>query len=309
MQAGRIEQRVAAVRRFNRAYTPLIGLLHEGYLESPFSLTEVRVLYELAQREQATASELGRELGLDAGYLSRILRRFRERGLVERRASAEDGRQRLIRLSEQGRAEFVPLDERSQRGIGALLEGLSEEEQARLVGAMGTIERLLGTGAEPRVPYLLRPPLAGDLGWVVSRHGALYAEEYGWDERFEGLVAGIVARFVEAYDPRRERCWIAEREGENVGCVFVVRQSDEVAKLRLLLVEPSARGLGIGGRLVEECVRFARSAGYRTMTLWTNSVLVAARRIYERAGFRLVESEPHRGFGHELVGENWERRL
>jgi DNA-binding MarR family transcriptional regulator/GNAT superfamily N-acetyltransferase len=304
-----LDRRVAAVRRFNRFYTRQIGLLREGYLASPFSLTEVRVLYELAHREQTTASELGRELGLDPGYLSRILRGFETRGLIAKAPSPSDGRQQLLRLTSRGWEAFAPLQARSREDIGAVLSRLSPTEQDRLVAAMGTIEGLLGERSEPKVPYLLRPPRPGDLGWVVHRHGLLYAQEYGWDERFEALVAGIVAQFVERHDPARERCWIAERDGEVVGSVFLVRQSETVAKLRLLLVEPSARGLGIGARLVDECVRFARSVGYRTITLWTNDVLHAARRIYERAGFRLVGEEPHHSFGRDLVGQTWELAL
>jgi DNA-binding MarR family transcriptional regulator/GNAT superfamily N-acetyltransferase len=307
--AGELDGRVAAVRRFNRWYTRQIGLLGEGYLESPFSLTEARVLYELANRELPTASELGRELGLDAGYLSRILRGFQQRGLLERTPSPLDGRQSLLRLTESGRAAFAPLDARSQREIGAMLGELSEVQQGRLVSAMATLESLLGARPEPAVPYLLWSPGPGDLGWVVSRHGALYAQEYGWNEQFEALVASIVAKFVEQFEPKWERCWIAERDGQPVGSVFVVRQSSTVAKLRLLLVEPEARGLGIGQRLVAECLRFARSVGYREMVLWTNSVLVAARRIYQRAGFELVREEAYQGFGQELVGEDWRIEL
>lgn len=303
------EQRIAAVRGFNRFYTRQIGLLREGYLESPFSLTAVRVLYELAHRERTTASELARELGLDAGYLSRILRGFRKRGLIERQPSSADGRQRLVWLTAHGQEVFAPLDARSRDDIGALLGGLSAAEQERLVGAMGIIEGLLGASTEPRVPYLLRPHRPGDMGWVVQRHGALYAAEYGWDEQFEALVASIVATFLGHFKPKRERCWIAEREGEAVGSVFVVEHSRTVAKLRLLLVEPEARGLGIGARLVDECVRFARLVGYRKLALWTNSVLLAARRIYEGAGFQLVHEEPHHSFGHDLVGETWELKL
>ena len=301
--------RVAAVRSFNRFYTRQIGLLHEGYLDSPFSLTEVRVLYELAHRQTATASALGRELGLDAGYLSRIIRRFENRGLIDRRPSGGDGRQRLLRLTERGQQAFAPLNARSSEQVGAMLNRLSTAQQDRLVEAMATIEGLLGERPDPRTPYLLRPHRPGDMGWVVHRHGALYAEEYGWDEQFEALVATIVAKFLEHFDPKRERCWIAERDGQPVGSVFLVKHSKTVAKLRLLLVEPRARGLGIGARLVEECVHFARSVGYRKMILWTNSVLHAARRIYEKAGFRLVHAEPHHSFGHDLIGETWELDL
>jgi DNA-binding MarR family transcriptional regulator/GNAT superfamily N-acetyltransferase len=300
---------VGAVRRFNRFWTRRIGVLREGYLESPFSLTEVRVLYELAHREETTASELGNELGLDAGYLSRILRGFEERGLIAKKLSETDGRRSLLRLTERGREAFVPLDARAREDVGEMLDDLTVAEQDRLVGAMRTIERLLGARPEPKVPYLLRQHEPGDMGWVVHRHGVLYAREYGWDERFEALVARIVADFVDYYDPAKERCWIAEMDGEIVGCVFVVKASDTVAKLRLLLVEPEARGLGLGTRLVEECIRFARSRGYERLTLWTNSVLDAARHIYEEKGFELVEEEEHHSFGKDLVGQNWELKL
>ncbi len=303
------DRRVGAVRRFNRFWTRRIGVLREGYLESPFSLTEVRVFYELANREETTASELGEELGLDAGYLSRILRGFEKDGLIHKRPSEADGRRRLLRLTERGREAFAPLDARSRKDIGAMLESLPMGGQERLVGAMRTIEGLLGARPEPEVPYILRPHWPGDMGWVVHRHGVLYAREYGWDERFEALVAEIVAKFIQRYDPKLERCWIAEREGGIVGCVFLVRESEEIAKLRLLLVEPKARGLGIGSRLVEECIRFARQAGYRKITLWTNDVLDAARRIYEGMGFRLVHEEAHHSFGHDLVGQTWELKL
>jgi DNA-binding MarR family transcriptional regulator/GNAT superfamily N-acetyltransferase len=301
--------RVAAVRHFNRFYTRQIGVLREGYLDSPFSLTQVRVLYELAHRQQTTATQLRRELGLDAGYLSRLLRRFRRRGLIEKKLSKTDGRQSLLWLTPRGRKAFAPLNARSRKEIGAMVAGLAAADQHRLVKAMHTIETLLGAASEPAVPYLLRPPHAGDMGWVVHRHGVLYSQEYGWDERFEALVASIVAKFVAQYDPRRERCWIAERDGDNVGCVFLVKESDAVARLRLLLVEPAARGLGIGSRLVDECVRFARATGYKKITLWTNDVLVAARRIYEQARFRLVHQESHHSFGHDLTGETWDLEL
>jgi DNA-binding MarR family transcriptional regulator/GNAT superfamily N-acetyltransferase len=303
------DQRVRDVRHFNRFWTRQIGVFGEGYLESPFSLTEVRVLYELAHREVTTASELGKELGLDAGYLSRILRGFEKHGLIHKRPSEADGRRRLLRLTERGREAFGPLDTRSRSEIGAMLGGMSVAGQERLVGAMRTIEGLLSARPEPVVTYLLRPHRSGDMGWVVHRHGVLYAREYGWDERFEALVAEIVAKFIQQYDPRRERCWIAERDGEIVGCVFLVRESEEIAKLRLLLVEPEARGLGIGSRLVEECIRFARQTGYLNITLWTNDVLTSARRIYEAMGFRLVHQEPHHSFGHDLVGQTWELML
>lgn len=300
---------VDAVRRFNRFYTKRIGVLHEGLLHSPFSLAEVRVLYELAHRKNPTATELAKELGIDAGYLSRILRRFERSGFVEKTPSDSDGRSRHLRLTQLGHATFAPLDQRSHDEIAALLGGLAPAEQARLIEAMRTIERLCGAHPAERTVYVLRPHQPGDMGWVVHRHGVLYAQEYGWDEQFEALVAEIVAAFIRNLDPKRERCWIAERDGAIVGCVFLVKQSDEVAKLRLLLVEPSARGLGIGHRLVAECVRFARQSGYKTLTLWTNDVLVAARRIYQQAGFRLVHEAPYHSFGHDLVEQTWELAL
>src|SRR5512139_971582 len=271
------QQRVDAVRSFNRFYTKQIGVLREGLLGSPYSLTEVRVLYELAHRSLPTAAELGRELGLDAGYLSRILRNFERRGLVAKARSRADGRQSLLSLRARGRKAFAPLNARSHDEVAAMLALLSVTEQGRLIEAMRTIQALLGDRAEPKVPYLLRSHRPGDMGWIIHRHGALYAQEYGWDETFEALVAEIAAKFIRNLDPQRERCWIAEREGEIVGSVFLVQKSKTVAKLRLMYVEPKARGLGIGKRLVEECIRFARHAGYRKITLWTNSVLLAAR--------------------------------
>ena len=309
MAESEFDQRVEAVRRFNRFWTRRIGVLREGYLESPFSLTEVRVLYELARSEETTASELGKELGLDAGYLSRILRGFQGRGLISKKPSKTDGRRSLLRLTEVGQKTFAPLDARSREDVGAMLGALSAAEQDRLIGAMRTIEELLGAQPEAKVPYLLRPHEPGDMGWVVHRHGILYAREYGWDERFEALVARIVADFVDNFDPAKERCWIAESDRAILGCVFIVKECDTVAKLRLLLVEPEARGLGLGTRLVEECVRFARSRGYEKLTLWTNSVLDAARHIYEEKGFEIVEEEEHHSFGKYLVGQNWELKL
>jgi DNA-binding MarR family transcriptional regulator/GNAT superfamily N-acetyltransferase len=304
-----IAERVNAVRSFNRFYTKQIGVLREGLLGSPYSLTEVRVLYELAHRGRPTAAELCKGLDLDAGYLSRILRGFVRRGLLVKTPSATDGRRSHLELTAKGRKEFAPLDARSHEEVAAALGRLSPADQERLIAAMQRIQRLLAGDPAPKVPYLLRPHQPGDMGWVVHRHGALYAEEYGWDESFEALVAEIAAKFIRSFNPKRERCWIAEREGEIVGSVFLVQRSKTVAQLRLMYVEPSARGLGIGGRLVEECLRFARRAGYRKMVLWTNSVLLAARHIYAKAGFRLVRAEPHTSFGHELVGETWERTL
>jgi len=307
--ASNLESSVASVRRFSRFYTQKIGVLHEGLLGSPFSLTQARVLYELAHRREPTATELARELGLDAGYLSRVLRGFEKRGMLERTSSKTDGRQSLLSLTGRGRRAFAPLDTRSRDEVGAMLRALPIADQRRLVEAMRTIETLLGARVEPRAPYLLRPPEPGDMGWVVRAHGTLYAREYGWDEQFEALVAGIVAKFVQRYDPKGERCWIAERDGEPVGSVFVVKRSRTVAQLRLLLVDPKARGLGIGARLGDDCIRFAGLRGYRKLTLWTNSILHAARRIYEQAGFRQVHRERHRSFGHDLVGETWDLRL
>ena len=303
------EQRIAAVRRFTRFYTRQIGVLREGLHASPFSLTQARVLYELANRSAPTAADIARDLGLDAGYLSRILRGFAQRGLLARARSQSDGRESHLTLTPAGREAFAPLDRGSHDEIAAMLGPLSERAQARLVEAMATVEQLLGARSKATPPYLLRPHQVGDMGWVVGRHGALYAQEYNWNMEFEALVAEIVATFIKNFDARRERCWIAEVDGAPVGSVFLVKQSDEVGKLRLLLVEPQARGMGIGARLVAECIRFARLAGYRTLTLWTNDVLVAARRIYQAAGFRLVQEEKHHSFGHDLVGQNWELDL
>ena len=301
--------RVEAVRRFNRFYTKRIGVLHEGLVGSPFSLAEARVLYELASFRQTTATQLRQELGLDGGYLSRILRRFDRAGLIDGKRSKTDGRQRLLRLTEPGQEAFAALDSRSRIDIGAMLGALTRADQRRLVAAMHVVEDALAAGPERRTPYLLRPHQPGDMGWIVHRHGLLYAEEYGWDETFEALVARIVADFLDSFDPKAERCWIAEKDSEIVACVFLVKRSKRVAKLRLLLVEPKARGLGIGARLVDECVRFARRAGYRKITLWTNSVLVTARRLYENVGFTLVEEDPHHSFGRDLIGQTWELDL
>jgi DNA-binding MarR family transcriptional regulator/N-acetylglutamate synthase-like GNAT family acetyltransferase len=307
--AASLDTRIASVRRFNRFYTRQIGLLDGGYLRSPFSLTEVRVLYELAHREITTASELVRDLGLDPAYLSRMLSAFGRRGLVAKAAAPGDARKSVLTLTTRGRKAFAPLEAKAREQIGTMLSALPAPSQERLVSSMRGIERALAGGSAAPRRVTLRRHRPGDMGWVVERHGALYWQEYGWDERFEALVAGIVAKFVEHLDPERERCWIAELDGERVGSVFCVRKSKTVAKLRLLLVDPQARGLGIGSRLVDECIRYARAAGYTQLTLWTNDVLVAARRIYERAGFELVESERHHSFGKGLVGQNWTLRL
>jgi DNA-binding MarR family transcriptional regulator/GNAT superfamily N-acetyltransferase len=302
--ASVLDQRVNAVRAFNRFWTTIIGVLNAGLLGTPYTLTEARVLFELGRRDLVDLVELRRELAIDAAYLSRIMSRFRADGLAESQPSDRDGRRVSARLTAQGRTVFETLDQRSATEVRALLERLPDESQRRLVQAITTVQQLIE--GSPRPPLVvLRPLRAGDLGWVVQRHGALYAQEYGWDETFEGLVARIVADYAEEHDERREHAWIAELDGEPVGCVFCVRKADDVAQLRILLVEPAARGLGIGTRLVTECVDFARRAGYRQMVLWTNDVLVDARRIYERAGFRLVAEEPHHSFGHDLVGQYW----
>ncbi|MGF1610774.1 MAG: GNAT family N-acetyltransferase [Kiloniellales bacterium] len=309
MSQSEVAERVEAMRRFTRFYTRKIGVLHEGLLGSPLSLTEARVVYEIAHHETTTAGELARELGLDPGYLSRLLKGLEERGLVARRPSESDARQTILSLSPDGEEIFATINARSRAEVGAMLDQLAPADQARLVEAMATIKELLGDQPPRHAPVILRPHQPGDIGWVIARHGALYAQEYQWDESFEALVAEVAAKFLREFDPKWERCWIAERDGDNVGCVFLVRQSDELAKLRLLLVEPSARGLGLGKRLVEECIRFARRKGYRKITLWTNDVLTAARAIYVKAGFKLVAEEPHHSFGHDLAGQTWELEL
>lgn len=306
---------VEAVRAFNRFYTRRIGVLGEHLLDSPYSLSETRILYELAHRSAPTASELGRDLGFDAGYLSRMLRRFERARLIARSPSAADRRSTLVRLTARGRAAFAPLDTRARDEVAAMLAAVAPPDRTALVAAMKQIETLLANGtdaarAAPKPPYTLRAHRPGDMGWVVFRHGAIYAQEWGYNYEFEALVARIVADFLDHLDPARERCWIAERAGEIVGSVFLVAKSRTVAKLRLLLVEPSARGLGLGRRLVDECIRFARSAGYRKITLWTQSELEAARRIYKQAGFVCVERRKHRSFGKDgLVAEVWDLTL
>ena len=304
-----LTSRVAAVRRFNRFYTQKIGALGEGHLASPFSLTEVRVLYELAHRDEPTASELARTLGLDAGYLSRILRHFTQRGLVRRSRSQSDGRTVHLHLTKKGERAFVPLEAKAGQAVASLLRPLPAKRQDTLLRAMRNVQTLLDAerNAPPRVT--LRAHRPGDMGWIIHRHGELYYEEYGFDETFEALVAEIAAKFIREFDSKRERCWVAEVNGEIVGSVFLVRQSDDVAKLRLLLVEPNARGLGIGKRLVHECTRFALKVGYKRITLWTQSILGAARKIYEREGYKLVREEPHHSFGCDLVAQTWELDL
>lgn len=314
--------RIEAVRRFNRFYTRRIGVLHEGLLDSPFSLTEGRILWELAHLEGSagiTATDLGRLLDLDAGYLSRLLKSLKERGLVQATPSPHDARQSMLQLSLAGRAAFAPLDQRSQQDVGALLGTLGESQQVELLQAFQRVQKLMDAPGPTSTPgsFILRPHRPGDMGWLVSRHGALYAREYQWDMRFEALVARIAADFIDHFDARREACWIAERDGVNIGCVCLVQARDEgsgapiagVAQLRLLLVEPCARGLGLGERLATECERFAREVGYQRIRLWTNSQLAAAKHIYRKAGYRLVASEPFQGFGHDLTGETWELDL
>jgi DNA-binding MarR family transcriptional regulator/GNAT superfamily N-acetyltransferase len=301
---------VHALRQFNRFYTRKIGVLQQGHLESPFSLTEVRVLYELAHREQPTAAALCKDLELDPGYLSRMLRGFGKRGLIRRTASTTDARQSLLQLTPQGRKGFDLLDRRASKRIADMLRPLSVPEQDQLVHSLRKVEGLLGSRQDSKFSYTLRPHRPGDMGWVVNRHGVLYWSEYHYDERFEALVAEIVAHFIQHFDPKLEHCWIAEKDGEPIGTVFLVKKSTAVAKLRLLLVEPSARGMGIGKRLVEECVRFARQAGYRKITLWTQSELTAARGIYKAAGFKLAAKHKHDSWSRKnLTSEVWDLKL
>ena len=305
------EPLVEGVRRFNRFYTRRIGVLEEGVVHTRFTLQEARVLYELGKAGGIGAGELAARLALDAGYSSRLVAKFEAQRLVTRAAGQEDRRRSLVTLTASGRKAFRKLDEGSRQEIQALLAPLSAEERARLLAAMGGIERVLGEQPEDKVPYILRSPAAGDYGWVVHRHGVLYNQEYGWDETFEGLVAEIVAEIVRGFDPKRERAWIAERNGEFAGCVFLIqhRKEKQAAQLRLLLVEPRARGLGIGRRLVRECTTFARQCGYRKVVLYTNSVLGSARTIYQAEGYRLASEEKHRSWGHDLTGQYWELAL
>ena len=307
MEQDDLAHRTEAVRAFNRFYTRRIGVVQEGYLQSRFSLTEARVLYELAHAEGLTAAQIGAALDLDAGYLSRMLRVFEQEGLLTRDPSETDKRQTILALTVSGRAAFAPLDQRSRQEIGAMLSRLPDQAQEAVVGSMETISRLLSDGPWP--DWTTRHPEAGDIGWVIERHGALYAAEYGFDHRFEALVAQVAGDFLTQHDPARECAWIAHRDGVRLGSVFLVRKTDDIGKLRLLLLEPSARGLGIGKRLVNDCIGFARQAGYRRMTLWTNDILLAARNIYRAAGFRLISSAPHSDFGPPMVGEEWELEL
>jgi DNA-binding MarR family transcriptional regulator/GNAT superfamily N-acetyltransferase len=303
------DDQIAAVRAFNRFYTSKLGVLDQRLLQSPFSLSEARVLYEIAKRENPAAKAIGIGLGLDPGYLSRIIQNFDDSGLISRKPLPSDRRQYRLALTAKGRQAFDRLDRSSQDDVAAMLASLPHGGRERLIGAMAVIESLLGAAGDPLPPAILRGPRPGDMGWVVQSHGSLYAREYGFDSSFESLVAEISAKFLASFDASRERCWIAERDGAPVGSVFLVRHSDDVAKLRLLLVDPAGRGQGLGQRLVAECLSFARQCGYRKITLWTQSILVAARKLYQDAGFVLVGSEPHRSFGQSLIGETWELKL
>jgi DNA-binding MarR family transcriptional regulator/GNAT superfamily N-acetyltransferase len=304
------EPQIAAVRGFNRLYTRIIGTLREGLLNSEYSLSEARVLYELATRQESTAREIARDLELDAGYLSRILRKFEGAGLLSRKASADDGRQSILKLTRQGKTAFSELDQRSNDEAQHLLKRLSVKQRTELLQGMRSIENAMD--AKPsRAPYILRQHRPGDMGWVVHRHGVIYTQELGWTPDFEAVVARIVADFIDNFDPKRERCWIAERDGEIAGSVFLVQHPEkkDTAKLRLLLVESSARGLGLGKALVDECTHFARAAGYKKITLWTHDVLTAARHIYSQAGYKLVEQEPRHSFGIDVISETWDLTL
>ena len=303
------DDQILAVRAFNRFYTRKLGVLDQQLLKSPFSLSEARVLYELAKQDDLAAKEIGIELGLDPGYLSRIIQNFDEKGLITRKPLPSDRRQYRLSLTAKGRQAFEKINRASHDEIAAMLATLSRNDGNRLVGAMAEIERLLVDPGVSRPPAILRDPRPGDMGWVVQSHGALYASEYGFDSSFEGLVAEIAAKFLTSFDASRERCWIADIDGSQVGSVFLVRHTDDVAKLRLLLVDPAGRGQRLGRRLVAECVAFAQACGYRKITLWTQSILVAARKIYQDAEFVRVATEPHRSFGQSLIGETWEREL
>jgi DNA-binding MarR family transcriptional regulator/GNAT superfamily N-acetyltransferase len=304
-----LERQIAAVRGFSRFYTRKLGIIEPKLLESPWTLQEARIIYEIAGRQSCTATDLVRTLGLDPGFVSRTLQALQRRQIVARKPSKTDRRVTELALTARGRAAFADLDSRSRGVVATLLGKLDDGERATVVNAMATIEHTLEPPAREPAGFLLRSHRPGDIGWIVSRHGAIYAQEYGWDISFEALAAEIAAQFIRSYDPAREHCWIAELGGEPVGSVFLVKASDEAAKLRLLLVEKKARGLGIGRALTEQCIRFARQAGYTSITLWTQSILLAARGIYQRAGFRRVKQEKHHSFGVDLVGETWELKL
>lgn len=301
-----MKETVAAVRQFNRNYTKWTGLLDEHLLASRFGLTEARILYELATREVASASDLVTGLGVDPGYLSRILKGFARSGYISRERSAKDARQINLSLSKKGEAAFRPLEAKSAAAVERMLSALTPEDRRRLIASMTVIEDLLGTDKKADAPVVLRPPRSGDYGWIVHRQSVLYAQEYDWNEEFEALVSEITARFIQNFKPGRESCWVADKGGRILGSVFVVEEDAETAKLRMLYVEPEARGLGLGAKLVGEVIQFAQRAGYRRLTLWTNDNLTAARRVYEKAGFKLVREEPHESFGHKLTGQYWE---
>ncbi len=304
-----MQQDVERLRRFNRFYTRRLGILDKGFLGSDFALIEVRVLYELAHRDNVFASELVDELTVDPGYLSRILRGFEQQGLIRKQRSRTDSRRSMLALTAKGRRVFERLDKRQHDEVAAMLQDLHETDRRRLLAAAGAVEDLLERRQFNGTPFVLRDPRPGDIGWVVERHGAIYSMEYGWNEQFEALVAEIAGGFLKQHDAEREHCWIAELDGRNAGCIFLVAKDASVAQLRLLLVEPDARGLGIGRALIRRCIEFARTAGYRKITLWTNHVLEAARHLYEEAGFTLLKEEPHERFGTPLVGQTWELRL
>ena len=305
MTNAELGERIAAVRQFNRFYTQRIGVLRDNW--HPFSLTEARVLYELTRHDKASASDLVEQLGIDAGYLSRILRRFQQQGLIRKETSRSDGRRSHLSLTAKGRNAFAPLEVRSNEQVGAMLAALAPQMQQHVLAAMRSIEDALRRQRDKN--YMLRTPRRGDFGWIVARHATFYAENYGWREPFEGMCAQIVADFANNHDPARERCWIAERNEETVGSIFLVKETDDVARIRLLLVDPSAQGLGIGSALVDACIGFARQAGYRRITLWTHQVLTAARALYERRGFTLTASKPHNSWGVDVVGETWDLNL
>lgn len=309
MDANQLELRAAAIRQFNRFYTGKIGLLSHRYLKTRFPVTQARILFELAHNDQITAKRIVQALDIDAGYLSRIINKFENEGLVEKRTSDSDSRQRLLKLTRKGQEAFSDLNQRSQQDIKDLIDGLSEEEQTDIIRSMKTIESILQTDSDLQSMFVLREQRAGDIGWMIYRHGTIYWEEYAWDESFEALVADILVQFTKNHDPKRERIWIAEKDGQRVGCIMVVDGGDNVAKLRLLLVEPMARGKGLGMRLLNETIRFAKHSGYRRARFWTNSCLTDARRLYVRAGFHIVKETPHKSFGHDLVGEDWEMEL
>ena len=300
---------IASVRAFSRFYTHVLGLLDEGLLSSSYTMTEARVLFELGQKDETDLIEWRTDLGIDSGYMTRLIDRLRSGGLVSIQKSADDGRRKVLRLTSRGYAAYETLNQRSADQIAALLGQLDSRQQARVADSMNEIRELLSDAPVRASNIVLRDPKAGDYGWIIARHGEIYAAEYGWDVRFEALVAHIVADYMDDHDPARERCWIAEQDGDNVGTVFVVRQDNDVAKLRLLLVDPKARGSGLGRRLVQECIGFARGAGYRHLVLWTNDVLIGARHIYETEGFRLTAQTLHADFGPTMVGETWELEL